>query len=153
MQEEVLASASVDVFEEVFKLFFVKVWDEENASDDPNDDSSICRFRVTADEPEKQFDRLEALLDEACDTNVYHMSSLDPREWRRDSNYQKNVANKSFDIIMTNPPFAGTIRHRFPDWEAEMALWPEMIATLVDFGLSRSTAQRLVANPMSRKIW
>ena len=257
MQEEVLANAGVDVFEEVFKLFFVKVWDEENASDDPNDDSSICRFRVTADEPEKQFDRLQALLDEACDayedifapgtkfelspeallvavsvlekvrltdtdlelidhtfeylvkdvwkgdkgqyftprqvidmavkmlnpqasesmldpacgpcgfpahvlmhvreqlrpryrnwetplqryarrnlfavdfdrravrvakfmlrlsgdgrSNVYHMSSLDPREWKRDSNYQKNVAKKTFDIIMTNPPFAGTIRHR-----------------------------------------
>jgi type I restriction enzyme M protein len=36
MQEEVLANAGVNVFEEVFKLFFVKLWDEENASDDPN---------------------------------------------------------------------------------------------------------------------
>ena len=37
--------------------------------------------------------------------------------------------------------------HTLPDWEDETALWPEMIATLIDFGLSRSTAQRLVGQP------
>ncbi|KAA3657202.1 MAG: hypothetical protein DWQ04_28780 [Chloroflexi bacterium] len=258
MQEEVLANAGVNVFEEVFKLFFVKLWDEENASDLPDDDSSICRFRITADEPEQQVPRFKQLLDEACDsysdifpvgtefdlspealmvaasvlervrltdtdlelvdltfeylmspeskgdkgqyftprqvirmavkmlnphmdetvldpacgpcgfpiqtllhvrdhelrrkwptawrtriqtygqrhlfasdfdkrvvrvgkfmmrlagdgrTNVYRMNSLDQREWKRDQAFQRDIATNQFDIIMTNPLFAGTIRH------------------------------------------
>ncbi len=257
MQEEVLANAGVNVFEEVFKLFFVKLWDEENASDDPNDDSSVCRFRRTADPPEAQYPRFKRLLDEAAaaypdifppgtdfdlspealmvvasvlervrltDTdlelidltfeylmspeskgdkgqyftprqvvrmvvkmlnprmnetmldpasgpcgfpihtllhvrenelrsryhdwetrvqrygrrnlfavdfdgrvarvakfmmrlagdgraNVLRMNSLDQREWRRDQLYQRQIAERQFDLIMTNPPFAGTIRH------------------------------------------
>lgn len=257
MQEEVLANAGVNVFEEVFKLFFVKLWDEENASDVPDDDSSICQFRITADLPPQQYPRFKRLLDLACEaypdifpvgtdfdlspealvvaasvlqdirltdtdlelvdltfeylmspeskgdkgqyftprqvvrmavkmlnphrnetmldpacgpcgfpiqtllhvrdheirrrhprnwesplqqyglrylfasdfdprvvrvakfmmrlagdgrTNVYRMNSLDPREWPRDQGYQRDVAGRQFDLIMTNPPFAGTIR-------------------------------------------
>lgn len=257
MQEEVLANAGVNVFEEVFKLFFIKLWDEEQASDDPRDNSSICRFRITADTPEKQQPRFQKLLDEACasypdifsvgttfdlspqalmvaasvlerirltDTdlelidltfeylmspeskgdkgqyftprqvirmavkmlnpksneslldpacgpcgfplmslvhvrdqeirrkwrswekelqqygqrrlfaadfdgrvvrvakfmmrlagdgrsNVFRMNSLDKREWAQDQQYQRLIADQQFDLIMTNPPFAGTIRH------------------------------------------
>ena len=257
MQEEVLANAGGNVFEEVFKLFFVKLWDEESASD-LEDDSGVCQFRITADEPEAQYPRFKRLLDDACAaypdifppgtdfdlspealmvaasvlerirltdtdlelvdltfeylmspeskgdkgqyftprqvirmavkmlnpksretmldpacgpcgfpihtllhvrdqeirqrypynwepkvqdygqrylfaadfdpravrvakfimrlagdgrTNIYRMNSLDPREWKRDQAYQKNIAGRQFDVIMTNPPFAGTIRH------------------------------------------
>ncbi|MCI0579570.1 MAG: N-6 DNA methylase [Chloroflexi bacterium] len=257
MQEEVLANAGVNVFEEVFKLFFVKLWDEERTADLPGDDRSVCQFRITADPPAQQYYRFKGLLDEACQeypdifspgtnfdlspealmvaasvlervrltdtdlelvdlafeylmspeskgdkgqyftprqvirmavkmlnpkmsesmldpacgpcgfpvhtllhvrdhelrhgyrdweirlqqygqrhifatdfdprvvrvakfimrlagdgrTNVYRMNSLDPREWPRDQQYQQHIAGRPFDIIMTNPPFAGTIRH------------------------------------------
>jgi type I restriction enzyme M protein len=43
--------------------------------------------------------------------NVFRMNSLDPREWRRDPRFMRDVAEGGFDAIMTNPPFAGTIRH------------------------------------------
>jgi len=65
LQEEVLANAGVNVFEEVFKLFFAKLWDEESASDNPASPGSICRFRVTAQPPEEQMKRFQQLLDEA----------------------------------------------------------------------------------------
>jgi type I restriction enzyme M protein len=258
MQEEVLANAGVNVFEEVFKLFFVKLWDEESASDDPKSPRAVCRFRVTAAPPEEQMERFQRLLDEAIDAhpgifpkgtkfdlspealavvvsvlekvrlsdtdmelmdhafeyllapeskgdkgqyftprqvvrmavkmlnprphermldpacgpcgflihtllhvrdshlrrdyprnwavqvqnygtrrlyavdfdprvervarfmmwvagdgsaNVFRMNSLDEREWRRDPRFRREVAAGEFDVIMTNPPFAGTIRH------------------------------------------
>jgi type I restriction-modification system DNA methylase subunit len=43
--------------------------------------------------------------------NVFRMNSLDEREWRRDPRFLREVADGGFDVIMTNPPFAGTIRH------------------------------------------
>jgi type I restriction enzyme M protein len=258
MQEEVLANAGVNVFEEVFKLFFVKLWDEESASDDRTSPRSVCRFRVTAAPPEDQMERFQSLLNEAIDAhsgifpertefnlspealavvvsvlekvrlsdidmelmdhafeyllapeskgdkgqyftprqvvrmavkmlnpqprervldpacgpcgflihtllhvrdnflrrdyprawpmevqrygsrrlyavdfdprvervarfmmwlagdgsaNVFRMNSLDLREWRRDPRFLREVTEGGFDVIMTNPPFAGTIRH------------------------------------------
>lgn len=42
MENEVLANAGVDVFEEVFKLIFAKLYDELTAS---QDDTSYLRFR------------------------------------------------------------------------------------------------------------
>jgi type I restriction enzyme M protein len=43
--------------------------------------------------------------------NVFRMNSLDEREWKRDPRFLQEVADGGFDVIMTNPPFAGTIRH------------------------------------------
>jgi len=44
-------------------------------------------------------------------TNVYRVSSLDPREWaNRDDNLNRAVKDSKFDVLMTNPPFAGTIK-------------------------------------------
>lgn len=282
MQEEVLANAGVNVFEEVFKLFFIKLWDEENASDNPRDDSSICRFRRTADPPEDQYHRFKHLLDDACraypdifpestdfdlspeallvavsvlervrltDTdlelidltfeylmnpeskgdkgqyftprqvvrmavkmlnptqnesmldpacglcgfpihtllhvrehelrpnyadwatrvqrygrrnlfavdfdgrvarvakfmmrlagdgraNVMRMNSLDKREWRREQQYQREIAQRQFDLIMTNPPFAGTIRH------------PEILNSY-DLGFNETLTRRKSKNDLS----
>lgn len=43
-------------------------------------------------------------------TNVYRVNSLDPREWRnRNDGLLNAVQDEKFDIIMTNPPFAGEI--------------------------------------------
>ena len=258
LQEEVLANAGVNVFEEVFKLFFAKLWDEESTSDNPASPRSVCHFRVTTQLPEEQMKRFQQLLDDAIashpgifpqgtkwglspeamvvvasvleqirlsDTdmelmdhafeyllapeskgdkgqyftprqvvrmavkmlnprhnervldpacgpcgflihtllhlrdnhfrvefprnwdvqlqnygkvhlysvdfdprvervarfmmwvagdgsaNVFRMNSLDEREWKRDQRFLQEVADGGFDVIMTNPPFAGTIRH------------------------------------------
>lgn len=45
-------------------------------------------------------------------TNVYRVSSLDPREWgSRDDNLNREVKDGKFDVLMTNPPFAGVIKN------------------------------------------
>jgi type I restriction enzyme M protein len=44
-------------------------------------------------------------------TNVYRVNSLDRREWTgRSDGLMSAVADESFDVVLTNPPFAGTIR-------------------------------------------
>ncbi|MEW6606356.1 MAG: N-6 DNA methylase [bacterium] len=44
-------------------------------------------------------------------TNVYRASSLDPREWKnRKDGLQSAIQNGMFNVVMTNPPFAGEIK-------------------------------------------
>lgn len=44
-------------------------------------------------------------------TNVYRVSSLDPREWKnRDDGLGSKIKDGKFSIVMTNPPFAGDIK-------------------------------------------
>lgn len=43
-------------------------------------------------------------------TNVYRVNSLDPREWRnRNDGLLSAIRDEKFDVVMTNPPFAGEI--------------------------------------------
>jgi len=43
-------------------------------------------------------------------TNVYRVNSLDPREWRnRTDGLLDAIRDGKFDVLMTNPPFAGSI--------------------------------------------
>jgi type I restriction enzyme M protein len=43
-------------------------------------------------------------------SNVYRVNSLDPREWAgRTDGLVSAIQDGKFDIVMTNPPFAGTI--------------------------------------------
>lgn len=43
-------------------------------------------------------------------TNVYKVNSLDPREWtNRTDGLLNTIKDEKFDILMTNPPFAGNI--------------------------------------------
>jgi len=45
-------------------------------------------------------------------SNVYKVNSLDPREWRnRTDGLVDAIRDVKFDIVMTNPPFAGKITH------------------------------------------
>lgn len=51
-------------------------------------------------------------------TNVYRVSSLDPREWKgRTDGLIDALKDGKFDVLMTNPPFAGQIKQ------------PEILAT------------------------
>jgi type I restriction enzyme M protein len=43
-------------------------------------------------------------------TNVYRVNSLDPREWKNRTDGLLNaIRDEKFDVLMTNPPFAGKI--------------------------------------------
>jgi len=43
-------------------------------------------------------------------SNVYRVSSLDPREWKnRSDGLAGAIQDGKFDLVMTNPPFAGSI--------------------------------------------
>ena len=43
-------------------------------------------------------------------TNVFRVNSLDPREWKnRTDGLLDAIKDKKFDVLMTNPPFAGKI--------------------------------------------
>lgn len=44
-------------------------------------------------------------------TNVYRVNSLDPREWKgRTDGLIEAIKDGKFDVLMTNPPFAGPIK-------------------------------------------
>jgi len=60
LENDVLANAGVDVFEEVFKLLFAKMYDEQNAQEN----NSILRFRDTNSDSEF-FDRISDLFNSA----------------------------------------------------------------------------------------
>jgi len=63
MEDEVLANAGVDVFEEVFKLIFTKLYDELTVYSGRH---KYLRFRNTNTASELR-DRIQALFEEACD--------------------------------------------------------------------------------------
>jgi len=45
-------------------------------------------------------------------SNVYKVNSLDPREWKnRTDGLIDTIKDGKFDVLMTNPPFAGKITH------------------------------------------
>ena len=62
MEDEVLANAGVDVFEEVFKLIFTKLYDEYEGTNDPN---RLLEFRNTGQTEAQLRDKIQTLFDEA----------------------------------------------------------------------------------------
>ena len=64
MEDEVLANAGVDVFEEVFKLIFTKLYDEFLSQ---NDKSRIMEFRNTGQTDTKLKNKIQDLFDDAKD--------------------------------------------------------------------------------------
>lgn len=64
MEDEVLANAGVDVFEEVFKLIFMKLYDEKESGRKPNRNLEFRNYGETEFELKK---RLQNLFDKAKD--------------------------------------------------------------------------------------
>lgn len=64
MEDEVLANAGVDVFEEVFKLIFTKLFDEKESGRKPDRN---LEFRNYGDTETELKDKLQALFDKAKD--------------------------------------------------------------------------------------
>lgn len=62
MEDEVLANAGVDVFEEVFKLIFTKLYDEYEGT---NDAKRLLEFRNTGQTEAQLRDKIQRLFDEA----------------------------------------------------------------------------------------
>ena len=63
MENEVLANDGVDVFEEVFKLIFIKLFDEHQSQDDKNYiNRKIRQARLASDEEEKEYDVMRNAL-------------------------------------------------------------------------------------------
>jgi len=95
LEDEVLANAGVDIFEEVFKLIFTKLYDEMQSSDD----------RIQIERDFKKFKRrypelsdkdiLKELLKENVD-NINGYRNLEFRS-RGDAHHTKEVINKLFE--------------------------------------------------------
>lgn len=64
MEDEVLANAGVDVFEEVFKLIFAKLFDEMESGDDKNRNLEFRNYGETETDLKE---KMQALFDEAKD--------------------------------------------------------------------------------------
>lgn len=62
MEDEVLANAGVDVFEELFKLIFIKLYDEKESGRKP---TRNLQFRNYGDTNEELKERIQVLFDEA----------------------------------------------------------------------------------------
>ena len=62
MEDEVLASAGVDSFEEIFKLIFAKLYDELVCA---NDSTSYLQFRNTGDTDYELKEKIQGLFDDA----------------------------------------------------------------------------------------
>lgn len=62
MEDEVLASAGVDSFEEIFKLIFTKLYDELICANDP---TAYLQFRNTGDTDYELKEKIQGLFDDA----------------------------------------------------------------------------------------
>lgn len=63
LEDEVLAHAGVNTFEELFKLVFAKLYDEFNK----RDDDDYMEFRTTTGSPQEQYKRISQLFEKAKD--------------------------------------------------------------------------------------
>lgn len=101
LEELVLADSGKDEFNEIFKLIFAKIWDEREAQENRKD--KVVEFRKTLD-PDITYDRINALFHKACEEW--------PGIFRDDDHAWEYFQNLKFDVIFTNPPFAGEIKDR-----------------------------------------
>lgn len=65
MEDEVLANAGVDVFEEIFKLIFAKLYDEKQSGNEPERSKRNLEFRNRGGSAIQLKERIQALFDEA----------------------------------------------------------------------------------------
>jgi type I restriction enzyme M protein len=68
MEDEVLANAGVDVFEEVFKLIFTKLYDELQSKDDKKFLERLLKKELSA-EGRADFEKLKEFLDQIDDSD------------------------------------------------------------------------------------
>jgi type I restriction enzyme M protein len=93
MEDEVLANAGVDVFEEVFKLIFTKLHDEMKSGEDKSVTSWIIKSKLKDDET-RDFEKLKAVLKDVDTTNF---RVLEFRNTGQSEGELKNKIQKLFD--------------------------------------------------------
>lgn len=93
MEDEVLANAGVDVFEEVFKLIFTKLHDEMKSREDKSVTSWIIKSELKDDET-RDFEKLKAVLKNVDTTNF---RVLEFRNTGQSEGELKNKIQKLFD--------------------------------------------------------
>lgn len=69
MEDEVLANAGVDVFEEVFKLIFTKLFDEMQSADDRKWADRHIRRELPTEEERSDFERVQQILETLYDND------------------------------------------------------------------------------------
>ncbi len=93
MEDEVLANAGVDVFEEVFKLIFTKLYDETKSRDDKVIIDRIVKRKLTNEEI-SDFEKLKAALKDV-DTSDFRV--LEFRNTGQSEGELKKKIQKLFD--------------------------------------------------------
>ena len=94
MEDEVLSNAGVDVFEEVFKLIFTKLYDEMQSSSDREQIERDFRKEKRKDNTLSDKEILTQLINENSD-NINEYRKLEFRS-RGDAHYTKEMINKLF---------------------------------------------------------
>ena len=134
MEDEVLANAGVDVFEEVFKLIFTKLYDETKSKDDKTFIDRIVKRKLKRVDL-GDFDRLKEVLSEIDDSDF---RVLEFRNTGQSEGELKKKIQKLFDEAKKK--WTGV----FPD-ESKIDLSPShlsiCVASLQDIKLFNSNLQ------------
>ncbi len=134
MEDEVLANAGVDVFEEVFKLIFTKLYDETKSKDDKVITDRTVKRKLKADEI-GDFEKLKAVLKDV-DTTDFRI--LEFRNTGQSEGDLKKKIQKLFDEAKEK--WSGV----FPD-ESKIDLSPShlsiCVSSLQDVKLFNSNLQ------------
>ncbi len=93
MEDEVLANAGVDVFEETFKLIFTKLYDEYCSSKD----KPIIDFRLDSSLPEEHYNDFEKTKEALADLNDKSFRVMEFRNTGETDTELKNKIQKLFD--------------------------------------------------------
>jgi type I restriction enzyme M protein len=120
MEDEVLANAGVDVFEEVFKLIFTKLYDETKSKDDKVITDRTVKRKLKADEI-GDFEKLKAVLKDV-DTSDFRV--LEFRNTGQSEGDLKKKIQKLFDEAKEKWPGV------FPD-ESKIDLSPSHLSVCV----------------------
>ncbi|OGL44380.1 MAG: type I restriction endonuclease subunit M [Candidatus Schekmanbacteria bacterium RBG_16_38_10] len=120
MEDEVLANAGVDVFEEVFKLIFTKLYDETKSKDDKVITDRTIKRRLKADEI-GDFEKVKAVLKDV-DTSDFRV--LEFRNTGQSEGDLKKKIQKLFDEAKKKWPGV------FPD-ESRIDLSPSHLSVCV----------------------
>lgn len=100
IEDEVLANAGVDVFEEVFKLIFTKLYDELQSKRDKMRVEDFLQSKLTT-EAKGDYDRVKAVLSELDDS---HFRVLEFRNTGQSETELKTKIQKLFDEAKTQWP-------------------------------------------------
>lgn len=146
MEDEVLANAGVDVFEEVFKLIFAKLYDEKNGAAD--DDYNLV-FRNSGQTDFQLKEKIEKLFKDACnkwtgvfpeDAKIYlsppHLSvCVSSLETVKLFNSNLDVVDEAFEYLMSKSSKGEKGQYFTPRYVIDMCvkmLNPKEDETMID---------------------